>query len=146
MNISENINSINFTNDNPVFFDKTKSTTIAEEFKSKLRIVCSSITQKVSDLSGGNQQKVVLSKWLSTNPDLLIIDEPTHGIDIGAKFEIYELLQNLASNGKSILLISSELSKILAISNRILVIKNGKISKELITQNTTEEEILKWAM
>ena len=146
MNVSENIHSINFTDDNPVFFDKTKSTSIAEEFKSKLRIVCSSITQKVADLSGGNQQKVVLSKWLSTNPDLLIIDEPTHGIDVGAKFEIYELLQNLASEGKSILLISSELSEILSISNRVLVVKNGQISQELITQNTNEEEILKWAM
>jgi ABC-type sugar transport system ATPase subunit len=146
MSISENINSINFTDDNPVFFDKSNSTTIAEKFKSTLRIVCSSITQKVSDLSGGNQQKVVLSKWLSTNPDLLIIDEPTHGIDVGAKFETYELLQKLASEGKSILLISSELSEVLAISNRVLVVKNGQISKELITQNTNEEEILKWAM
>jgi ABC-type sugar transport system ATPase subunit len=88
----------------------------------------------------------VLAKWLSSNPEVLIVDEPTHGIDVGAKFEIYQLLKKLAVEGKAILLISSELPEILAISDRVLVIKNGRIAKELTTAQTSEEEILKWAM
>ncbi|SKC05273.1 sugar ABC transporter ATP-binding protein [Dyadobacter psychrophilus] len=146
MNVAENIGSVGLSASKPVFFDHSKSIAIAETYKQKLRIVANNVLQKVGDLSGGNQQKVVLSKWLSTDPDLLIIDEPTHGIDIGAKFEIYALLQKLALDGKAILLISSELPEVLAISDRILVIKNGGITKELKSKDTTEEEILKWAM
>ncbi|MCF0040577.1 sugar ABC transporter ATP-binding protein [Dyadobacter fanqingshengii] len=146
MNVAENIGSVGLSADRPVFFDHSQSIAVAETYKQKLRIVAHHVLQKVADLSGGNQQKVVLSKWLSTDPDLLIIDEPTHGIDIGAKFEIHGLLQNLALAGKSILLISSELPEILVISDRVLVVKDGAITKELKSSDTTEEEILKWAM
>jgi ribose transport system ATP-binding protein len=146
MNVFENINSANLTSVAPRFYDENNAKQQAENYVKKLNIVTPSVSQKVLNLSGGNQQKVVLAKWLSTNSDLLIIDEPTHGIDIGAKFEIYELLEKLSQGGRSILLISSELSEVLAISDRVLVVKNGKITKELLTQNTTETEILKWAM
>jgi ABC-type sugar transport system ATPase subunit len=146
MNITENINAVLYTSDRSALIDYSAGRQIAIAFKEKLRIVCTSVEQNIAELSGGNQQKVILARWLSMNPDILMIDEPTHGIDIGAKFEIYELLQDLASNGKAILLISSELSEILAISDRVLVIKNGAVVKELITANTTEEEILTWAM
>ncbi|TLV03214.1 sugar ABC transporter ATP-binding protein [Dyadobacter luticola] len=146
MSLSENIDSINYTSDNAFWSDSKMALGRAEDFRQRLRIVSHSATQPVADLSGGNQQKVVLAKWLSTDPDLLMIDEPTHGIDIGAKFEIYELLQNLAQKGKAILLISSELQEVLAISDRILVVKNGAIVQELKTGETSEGEILQWAM
>jgi ribose transport system ATP-binding protein len=146
MNITENINAVSYTAHRPAVIDYSAGKRKAVSFKEKLRIVCTSVEQSIAELSGGNQQKVILARWLSVNPDILIIDEPTHGIDIGAKFEIYDLLQELASGGKAILLISSELSEILAISDRVLVIKNGAVVKELITANTTEEEILTWAM
>lgn len=146
MNIIENINAVSYTANRPAMINYTAGKQKAVMFREKLRIVCTSVEQNIAELSGGNQQKVILARWLSMNPDVLMIDEPTHGIDIGAKFEIYDLLQELASNGKAILLISSELSEILAISDRVLVVKNGAVVKELITANTTEEEILTWAM
>ncbi len=146
MNVKENICSTRFTAQNPKIYDDVNANNLTKTYIESLHIVTPSAEQKVMNLSGGNQQKVVLAKWLAINPDLLIIDEPTHGIDVGAKFEIYELLNNLSAQGKSILLISSELTEVLAISDRILVVKNGKIAQELITKNTTETEILKWAM
>ncbi len=146
MSIAENISSIFFTSNQPFFHDAAKTSRIASDYRKKLNINSASISQKVAQLSGGNQQKVVLAKWLSSNPEVLIVDEPTHGIDVGAKFEIYQLLKKLAAEGKAILLISSELPEILAISDRVLVIKNGRIAKELTTAQTSEEEILKWAM
>ncbi len=146
MNITENISAVSYTAHRPAVINYSAGKRKAVSFKEKLRIVCTSVEQNIAELSGGNQQKVILARWLSVNPDMLMIDEPTHGIDIGAKFEIYDLLLELASGGKAILLISSELSEILAISDRILVIKNGTVVKELITANTSEEEILTWAM
>lgn len=146
MSIEDNINATRFTSPLSTRINYSEAAKTAEHYKNRLRIVCTCIAQKVSELSGGNQQKVVLAKWLSMDPDVLIIDEPTHGIDIGAKFEIYELLQELAASGKAILMISSELPEILAISDRVLVIKEGTIVKELATSDTTEEELLGWAM
>lgn len=145
MSIHQNINSVGQLTER-FFINPGQELSTSENYRSKLRITSQSIFQKVSSLSGGNQQKVVLSKWLSTNPKLLIIDEPTHGIDIGAKFEIYDLLRQLAARGMAILLISSELPEVLAISDRVLVVKNGTICKELITSESSEEEILHWAM
>jgi ABC-type sugar transport system ATPase subunit len=146
MDITENVSSTSFTKGNPVFYNSKNAKNLAESYIGKFKIATPSANQKLVNLSGGNQQKVVLAKWLATNPDLLIIDEPTHGIDIGAKFEIYDLLQKLSTEGIAILLISSELSEVLAISDRVLVVKNGQITQELITKNTNETEILKWAM
>jgi ribose transport system ATP-binding protein len=127
------------------FYDAQNVAVIAEGFKQKLDIVCSSIQQKVVNLSGGNQQKVVLAKWLLQNPEVLIIDEPTNGIDVGAKFEIYELLKNLAKAGKSILLISSELPEVISLADRILVIREGRLAGELEARDVQEKDILELA-
>lgn len=112
----------------------------------QLNIKTPSAKQKVANLSGGNQQKVVLAKWLLTQPDILIVDEPTHGIDIGAKNEVYQILNNLAEAGKGILIISSELPELLSVCHRILVMKSGRISGELLRAEATEEKILALAM
>ncbi len=124
------------------FFSSDKAEKLAIESKEKLKIASPSVRQKVNNLSGGNQQKVVLAKWLLTNPHVLMVDEPTHGIDVGAKFEIYELLKSLASQGKGIIMISSELPELLGICDRIIVIKKGMIAGELSRSEATEEKIM----
>ena len=93
-------------------------------------------------MSGGNQQKIVLSKWLCNDVKLLIVDEPTRGIDVGAKFEVYELFNRLSAQGVSIIMISSELPEILGMSDRVLVVHEGTINGELVTKSTNQEEIL----
>ncbi len=146
MSVAENISSTNFTESAALFYNYKNSTTIAQKYSDTLNIKAPSIHTPVNILSGGNQQKVVFAKWLATEPDVMIIDEPTAGIDIGAKFEIYELLRQLAAKGKSILLISSDLQEILTISDRILVINKGRITKTLSTAQTSEAEIVKYAV
>jgi ribose transport system ATP-binding protein len=105
----------------------------------------SSIDQWVSNLSGGNQQKVVLAKWLFRDADVLIFDEPTRGIDVGAKYEIYLLLWKLAKLGKAIIIVSSDLPEILGICHRILVFSNGKITGEVDRREFDQEKILSMA-
>ncbi|MEK6480288.1 sugar ABC transporter ATP-binding protein [Catalinimonas sp. 4WD22] len=117
----------------------------AEEYIQKLRIITPSTHQKVMNLSGGNQQKIVLAKWLLRQPKVFMVDEPTHGVDVGAKAEIYAILKDLTRQGVSILLISSELSEVLAISDRILVMWNGQLTAELSRDEATEEEIMHYA-
>ena len=117
----------------------------AGEYSKTLNIRSSSVQQLMSKLSGGNQQKVVLAKWLNTQPDVLIVDEPTHGIDIGAKLEIYKILKQLTADGKSILLISSEMEELLLLSDRIAVMREGKIKDILHKKETSENEIIKLA-
>ncbi len=102
--------------------------------------------QQVKFLSGGNQQKVVIARALLTDPSILILDEPTRGIDVGAKTEIYALISRLARQGKAILLVSSEMNEILALSDRILVIREGAVAAEVLPARTTPEEILAYAM
>lgn len=126
-------------------FDRSMLTAIAQKFKEKLRIYTPNITQRVGNLSGGNQQKVVLAKWLLTDPEVLIVDEPTHGVDIGAKFELYEMLRDLARQGKGILLISDELTELIYLCDRALVIKNGRIAGEVTKEKMTEEELISLA-
>ena len=101
-----------------------------------------SLEQPVQFLSGGNQQKVVLSKWLFANPDILILDEPTRGIDVGAKYEIYTIINRLASEGKGIIMISSELPEILGVCDRIYVMNNGRIVDEMPSQEASQEKIM----
>ena len=108
-----------------------------------LRIKAAALTVPVSHLSGGNQQKVVLGKWLMTRPDILFLDEPTRGIDVGAKAEIHSLIARLAAEGLAIVLVSSELPEILGISDRILVLHEGKLTGEFINDNVTQEDILR---
>ncbi len=97
---------------------------------------------KIGDLSGGNQQKVILGRWLETEPEILMLDEPTRGIDVGAKYEIYQLIINLAQSGKSVLVISSEMPELLGITDRIIVMSNGRIAGIVNTSETSQEEIL----
>src|SRR5690606_21300718 len=111
-------------------YDAVKARRIADQSAKSLRIVTPSVEQKVKNLSGGNQQNGVLPQWLLTDPEILIVDEPTHGIDVGAKFEIYEIIRSLASQGKAILMISSDLVELLSLCDRILVVKNGMLTGE----------------
>ena len=106
-----------------------------------MRIKTPNRKAKIRSLSGGNQQKVIIGRWLLTNPDVLLLDEPTRGIDVGAKFEIYQLIINLAKSGKSVIMVSSEMPELLGITNRILVMSNGKMSGIVDTDETTQTEI-----
>ncbi len=117
----------------------------AGRIRDALRIATPNMNQKVLYLSGGNQQKVVLARWLLTEPEILIVDEPTHGVDVGAKNEIYGILSDLAARGKSIVMISSELPELLALCHRILVVKTGTIVGELSGEEATEEKIMQLA-
>jgi rhamnose transport system ATP-binding protein len=112
----------------------------------ELRIKAPRLWQSASSLSGGNQQKVVIAKWLAIDPDLLILDEPTRGIDIGTKFELYSLIDGFAERGKAVLLVSSELPEILALADRVLVMRNGAIVAELSHEEANEETILSHAV
>ena len=117
----------------------------AEKFVKLLGIRTPSLTQQVGLLSGGNQQKVVVAKWLARDCDILFFDEPTRGIDVGAKAEIYKLLRELAAQGKSIVMISSELPEILRMSDRIVVMCEGRITGELMPAEATQERIMQLA-
>ena len=115
------------------------------QYVEDLRIKTPSIEQKCGNLSGGNQQKVVLAKWLLTKPKVLILDEPTRGIDVGAKFEIYNIMNKLVDEGVCIIMISSELPEVLGMSDRILVMHEGKLTKDFCWQDATQENILTYA-
>ena len=119
---------------------------VAREYFKSLKIKAPSVTQRVNFLSGGNQQKVVIAKWLFSDADIFILDEPTRGIDVGAKYEIYLLMNELVAQGKSIILISSEMNEIIAMSDRIMVMHDGKICAELNGQEITPENVLKHAI
>lgn len=116
---------------------------VANEYRTKTNIRSSSIYQKTGNLSGGNQQKVVLSKWLFANPDLLILDEPTRGIDVGAKYEIYSIINQLVATGKSVLVISSEMPELLGICDRIYVMNQGKLVGEMAASEASQEKIMR---
>ena len=126
--------------------NEPKEMTVTGEYRDKLNIKCSSILQLARNLSGGNQQKVVLSKWLFANPEILFLDEPTRGIDVGAKYEIYTIINQLASEGKGIVLISSELPEILGICDRIYVMREGKIVAEMQSSEATQEKVMKYIL
>lgn len=125
--------------------NESKLKTIAKERVEGLKVKTPSVNQMVKLLSGGNQQKVVISKWLVRNCDILIFDEPTRGIDVGAKEEIYRLLRALAEEGKSIIMISSELPEVLRVADRIVVMDNGKVSGVLTNAEATQEKIMQLA-
>lgn len=123
--------------------DFNKSKKAAERFRSSLNIKTPNVDFIVSALSGGNQQKVVLGKWMFTAPDLLILDEPTRGIDVGAKYEIYEIIQDLARSGKAILFISSELPEILGICDRVYTMSQGRITGEVDVNDANQESLMR---
>lgn len=117
----------------------------AAGFVEQLQIKLASVENPVRGLSGGNQQKTTLARWLATNPKLLIMDEPTHGVDVGAKGEIYELMRNLADRGISIMLISSELPEILTMSDRVVVMHEGRVMAILDHEQCDEQTIMRLA-
>ena len=127
------------------FVDRRAETTLAESTRTKLGIRTPHVRQVVGLLSGGNQQKVVLGKWLARRPRLLILDEPTRGVDVGAKAEIYALMDALAREGTAVLMISSDLEEILGVSDRVLVMHEGRLSGELARHELTEEAVMRLA-
>jgi ribose transport system ATP-binding protein len=128
------------------FINRKTENILAHDYVEKLKIATHCITAKALNLSGGNQQKVVIAKCLAANCDILILDEPTRGIDVGAKVEIYNLMNKLCEQGKSIIMISSELPEVIGMSDRILVMRNGKINAEISDNEMTEETIMQYAM
>jgi putative multiple sugar transport system ATP-binding protein len=129
-----------------IFVNENEEVIISEEYRNSLKIKSHSIEQKVLNLSGGNQQKVSLAKWLFVKPKLLILDEPTRGIDVGAKHEIYTIMNKLVEEGMSIIMISSELPEVLGMSDRIYVMSGGKITGELSGEEATQEKIMAMAV
>ena len=122
--------------------DADKEYAVAEEYRDKLKTKCPTVEQNVGNLSGGNQQKVLLAKWMFTEPDVLILDEPTRGIDVGAKYEIYCIINDLVAAGKSVIMISSELPEVLGMSDRIYIMNEGKIVGEVDGKEATQEMIM----
>jgi ribose transport system ATP-binding protein len=142
MPVDQNITIVGLENIGRFFINLRKEKKLAGDYVEKLKIKTPSLDQEVRFLSGGNQQKVVLAKWLFKGVDILIVDEPTHGIDVNAKVEVYELFTELASSGKSIIMISSDMPELISISDRVIVIRNFEISKILQGNEITEENIL----
>lgn len=126
--------------------DRSREIFIAKDYMKKLRIKAPNIEQKTGNLSGGNQQKVMLARWIFADPDVLILDEPTRGIDVGAKYEIYTIINELASKGKSVIVISSDLPEVLGLSDRIYVMNEGKFVGELSKNEATQESIMECIM
>ena len=119
---------------------------VVDESIQKLRIKTPNMKEHIANLSGGNQQKVIVSRWLANDPDVLIMDEPTRGIDVGAKHEIYEIMNELAAQGKAIIMISSEMSELLGMSDRICVMCNGKLRGEIDQpEDMTQAKIMSYA-
>ncbi|HTJ94580.1 MAG TPA: sugar ABC transporter ATP-binding protein, partial [Pararobbsia sp.] len=148
--IEENISVVPFLRDTRRalslgLLDRAKERRFGREYRDRLRIRCASTAQNITELSGGNQQKAIIAKWLAAGCDLLIFDEPTRGIDIGAKAEIYQIMRELASAGKGILMVSSELPELLGVCDRIVVYKEGSIASILDNRDATEENIMQVA-
>jgi putative multiple sugar transport system ATP-binding protein len=126
--------------------DEVKELAVANKYRKDLGIRCSSVFQTTVNLSGGNQQKVVLSKWLFSGPDVLILDEPTRGIDVGAKYEIYGIINQLAEAGKAVIVISSEMPELLGITDRIYVMNEGRFVAEMPAREASQEKIMRAIM
>jgi methyl-galactoside transport system ATP-binding protein len=137
-NINSYVNKIGWLTEKQMYED-------TDEQIRRMRIKTPSRRELMRALSGGNQQKVIIGRWLLTSPDILLLDEPTRGIDVGAKFEIYQLVINLAKQGKSVIMISSEMPELLGITNRIMVMSNGRLAGIVDTEETTQAEIFRLA-
>ncbi len=147
MSIDENIIiSLIAKNANIGYLKQWKYAKISEKFADFLKIKMVNLRQFVKNLSGGNQQKVILSRWLATACQVIIFDEPTKGIDVGAKIEIYKLMHDLVNKGNGIIMLSSEVEEIIGMSDRVYIMKNGSIVKELLDNQITDENILTYAM
>ncbi len=122
--------------------NKAEEQQVAERYRAAMRIRTPGVHQKVMNLSGGNQQKVVLSKWLFAGPQVLILDEPTRGIDVGAKFEIYNIMNELVAQGRGVVMISSEMPELLGMCDRIYVMNEGRIVGEQAARDASQERIM----
>ena len=129
-----------------LFLDFNKERSVAEEYVHMLKTATPSVNQPVMFLSGGNQQKVVLAKWLFSDSRIVILDEPTRGIDVGAKREIYEIINKLAADGKVIIVVSSEMEEIMGISDRIVVMHEGRIAGEVDKEHFSQSLITEYAV
>jgi ribose transport system ATP-binding protein len=128
------------------FIDEGAELRVAEDFRERLSIKVRRLDRPVGELSGGNQQKVVLAKWLGLKPRLIILDEPTRGIDVGAKAEVYRLMRTLAAEGAAILMISSDMEEVIGVSTRVAVMRRGVIAGVLERENVSEEAVLRLAV
>jgi ABC-type sugar transport system ATPase subunit len=144
--IADNIELADLAANGGFWLRPSQARSTVRRLQDELRIKAPRLWQSASSLSGGNQQKVVIAKWLAIDPDLLILDEPTRGIDIGTKFELYKLIDGFAERGKGVLLVSSDLVELLALADRILVMRNGAIVAELRHDAASEEAILAYAV
>lgn len=147
LSIADNVSiaSLNKYLEAGIKLNKRKIEDLVQENVAKLSIKTPSSKTLIQSLSGGNQQKVIISRWLANNPDVLIMDEPTRGIDVGAKYEIYQIMIRLAKQGKGIIMISSEMPELLGVSNRVMVMCNGRITGELEGQEMTQERVMHYA-
>lgn len=144
--VKENITIANLRKiSNNSIINQHEEVKVAEEYRKSLNIKTPSIEQEVSNLSGGNQQKVAIGKWLFVEPNILILDEPTRGIDVGAKYEIYTIMNDLVAKGLSVIMISSELPEVLGMSDRIYVMAEGRLTGELSIREATQEKIMEMA-
>ena len=125
-----------------MFIDKAKESLLSNKLVGDFKVKTTSSEAKVQDLSGGNQQKVVFAKWYAIDPEILILDEPTKGVDVGAKREIYDLINNLTHQGVAVILISSDLPELLSLSDRIYVIHEGEVQGELLREEANQEKIM----
>jgi len=140
--VDHNITVVGLDRIGKIFLSLIKERKLCNDFVQKLNIKTPSLNKEIRFLSGGNQQKVVIAKWLFKGVDILIVDEPTHGIDVNAKTEVYELFTELAASGKSIIMISSEMPELISLSDRIIIVRNFEISKTLEKSEISEENIL----
>lgn len=146
MNIKNNITLAILRRISPCFIiNQKKDRNVAEQFILNLKIKTPSTMEYVKNLSGGNQQKVILAKWLASHPELIILDEPTRGIDVAAKYEIYKLMNQLVNEGKTILMISSEMEELIGMADRIAVFSEGSISGFIDKKEVSQELIMKYA-
>jgi ribose transport system ATP-binding protein len=147
LSVKENMSISSLDKISSIFkVNKQKELDEVKNYIKKMNIKTPSENQIIKNLSGGNQQKVAIAKALMTNPDVLILDEPTRGVDVGAKKEIYDLINELKKEGKAIIMISSEMPEILGMSDRILVLSEGKLSGEFDRKEASQEKILKSAV
>src|SRR5690606_23745059 len=128
------------------WLDRRREREIAQEQVRRLRVKANSVTQAAKSLSGGNQQKVLVGKFLVTRPQVLILDEPTRGVDVGAKAEIHRLIGELAAQGMAVLMISSDLPEVLALADRVVVMRDGRVAGELSRSEMSEEAIMRLAV
>jgi putative multiple sugar transport system ATP-binding protein len=126
------------------WIDDNEEYKTASEYRTSLNIKAPTVLMVAGKLSGGNQQKVVLSKWIFADPDVLMLDEPTRGIDVGAKYEIYAIINRLADQGKAVLMISSELPELLGICDRIYAFSAGRITGEMTREQATQERLMQY--